>query len=104
MLVIRVLIVASATALKVRAPRLDAPGRRFNDLVDPGTRKTRLLFDQGRFDLLAFEDERHEDSFAPATLIRRQARQTVATVHKFFDFKFQDLILITEGTEDTKDA
>ena len=92
-LVIRVLIVAAATTLEVWAPRLDAPGRSFNHLVDSGTGKTRLLFDQGDFDLLAFQDEGHEDSFAPATLVRGKAGQAVAAVHEFFDFKFQDVIL-----------
>ena len=71
MFVAGVLVVASAAALKVRAPRFDASRRSRNDFLDPGARKTRFLFEQDGFHRLVLEDERNKHSLAAATLVRQ---------------------------------
>ena len=95
MFVAGVLVMAPTAALKVRAPRFNASRRSRNDFLDPGARKTRSLFEQDGVHRLVLENERNEDSLASAALVRRQAGQAIPAVYKFFNGKFQEMILQT---------
>ena len=80
-----VLIVTSATSLKIRAPWLDTLCRCCNDVIYAGASKTWFLFEQGGLDSFIFKDEGDKYGFSSATFIRRQAGKAIATVYKFFD-------------------
>ncbi len=95
MFVARVLVVATAAALKVRTARRDAFCRGSENLFGSGPRKARLLFDNNRIDGLALQNERHESGFASPPFIRGQASQTVAAVDQLLNGEFQALILQT---------
>src|SRR5271167_408231 len=55
--------------------------------------KATLLFEQRSFDLFAFKHEGDEHGFAGTVLIRRQPREAVAAIDKFFNGELQARIL-----------
>jgi len=73
MFISRVLIVATTTALKIWAARLNSLWRCRENLISLGTGKSSFLFEQDSFDPLALEYEGNEGSLAPAAFICRQA-------------------------------
>src|SRR5580698_10383161 len=85
MFVARVLILASATLLKVAASGGDAMRRRLDDFVSYGPRETRLLLHQRRVNLFRGQHKRYKHSLAPALIVRRKASQSVAAVNQFFN-------------------
>ena len=91
--VVGVLIVATATAAKVRAMRLDAMRRGLENLIGSGARKAGFIFEQGRFNFFALQHKRQEYRFTAALRIGRKASQAVAPINQFFDGKLQEMIL-----------
>src|SRR5258708_2728521 len=71
-LIIDVLILASATTLKIGASRFNPVLRRLTHPFESRACKPWLLLSQLRFDLLAIKHEWHEYSFAWPAVIGRQ--------------------------------
>src|SRR5215470_1804730 len=80
-----VLVVASAATLEVWARRINTQGRGFQDALRLGSRKSRFLFRDGRFNLLASEYEGNKYGFSPAVLVGGETGKTVAAIDQFFD-------------------
>ena len=87
MSIVRVLVVASSTALKIRACWLNAVSRRLKDLLNPASRESGLLLGQGDLGLLAIEYKRNENTLARTTLIGRKPGKPVAAINEFFDLQ-----------------
>ena len=68
-----VLVVAATAPLKIRASWLPTIRRWLQNSFQTRAREARFLLGEGSFDLLTFEDERYEDGFSRATIIRWQA-------------------------------
>ena len=100
MLVAGVLIVAAATALKIRAPRLDPSVAMPQESALPGLAQSQVSVRAGPLRPSRLQDERHEYGFASATFVSRQAGQTVAAIDELFNSEFQDLILQTLQDQD----
>lgn len=93
MLVIRVLIVAPPTSLKVGTSWSDAARGGSENFIQAGTRKPRFLFPQACFYAFAGQNERNEDGLAGAAFVSRKSCEPFATVDELFDVKSQVSIL-----------
>jgi len=80
MSIVRVLVVASSAALKIRARWLNAVSRRLKHLLNPASRESGLLLGQGDLGLLAIEYKRNENTLARATIVGWEAGETIAAV------------------------
>ena len=80
MSIVRVLVVASSAALKIRARWLNAVSRRLKHLLNPASRESGLLLGQGDFSLLTLEHKRHKNTLARATIVGWEAGETIAAV------------------------
>jgi len=85
MLTADMLIMTSTALLEVRTPRYDSMLRSTYDFFRPGPRKPRLLLNERRLHLLAFEHKGHEHSLPTSMLVSGQSRQTISAVDKFFN-------------------
>ena len=96
-IVVSVLIVASATARKIGARRRCSMRRRLHDFDGAGADETGLLVSQAGFDLFPTQNERNEYRFALSAVVGRRwgrkAGETVAAIDQLFNGKEQDLIL-----------
>ena len=92
-LVARVLIVTTPAALEIRAVRINSLQRSLQNRFRSAPREAALLFNQCRFDSLAFKHKWHEHSFTGTLLIGREACEAVAAINKFFDGELQARIL-----------
>ena len=93
MLVVGVLIVASATALEIRTSRIDASRRGRENFLQLGASEPRLLFAKDCFHAFAGQDEGHKHSFAGAVFVGRKSRQTFSAVDQLFNCESQASIL-----------
>ena len=93
MIVICVLVVATAARSEMRAGRRNAMRRCFDHRIGPGAREAGLFFRDGRLDFFSVENEGKECSFAGTAGICRKAGEAVSAIDELFDFKEQDLIL-----------
>ena len=93
MLISGVLVVAASAPAEIGTGRRDPRGGRSKDVFDSRAGKTFFLLDERGLDSLPGKYEWHEDGFARAALIGRQAREAVAAIDEFFDGKFQASIL-----------
>ena len=89
MLVIGVLIVASATAREVRASRSDASRRGCENSFQPGSSKPRLLFAKDCLHAFARQYEGHKHRFARALFVGRKPRQSFAAIDQLFNIESQ---------------
>ena len=80
MSIVRVLVVASSAALKIRARWLNAVSRRLKHLLNPASRESGLLLGQGDLGLLAIEYKRNENTLARATIVGWEAGETISAV------------------------
>ena len=83
----RLLILASATTLKIRTPRLNAMRRRLQHAFEPRARKPWLLLSKCSFDLLALKHKWHEEGFAWTAGIGWEASEPISAINKLFDFQ-----------------
>src|SRR5215472_6004020 len=93
MLISGVLVVAASAPAEIGTGRRDPRGGRSKDVFDSRAGKAFFLLDERGLDSLPGKYEWHEDGFARAALIGRQAREAVAAIDEFFDGKFQASIL-----------
>ena len=82
--VVGVLVVASAAAGEVWAARVDAIGRWSEECLEFRTGEAGFLFGDGGFDLFGGEDEGDEDGLAASVIVGGEAGQAVASVDEFF--------------------
>jgi hypothetical protein len=92
-LVTGVLVVATATAAKIWAGRLDAMGRWLDDGFHRRSRESRLLLGQGGIDFFSRQNEGDEDGLAASTVVGRQAGEAITAIDQLFDCEEQELIL-----------
>lgn len=88
-----VLVVATATATKVWAGRLDAMGRWLDDSFHRRSRESRLLLGQGGIDFFSRQNKWDEDGLAASTVVGRQAAEAITAIDQLFDCEEQELIL-----------
>ena len=87
MSIVRVLVVASSAALKVRARWLNAVSRRLKQLFNPASRESGLLLGQGDLGLFAIEYKRNENTLARTAFVGRKPRKPVAAINEFFELE-----------------
>jgi len=87
MSIVRMLVVASSTALKMRTRWLNAVSRRLKHLLNPASRESGLLLGQGDFSLLTLEHKRHKNTLARTAFIGWEAGEAVSTVNEFFELE-----------------
>ncbi len=80
-IIIGVLVLASAAAVKIRARGRDAMLRRRNNFDDMSAKKIVFGTLDVRFHLFARQNEGHQHNLAVHT------RQSISTVNQFFDFQ-----------------
>lgn len=85
MFVSGVLVMASATAGKVRAGRRDAMRRGFNNCRRVGAGEAGLLFGERGFDFLSGENKGNEDGFAATVRVGGKASEAVSAVDELFN-------------------
>jgi len=93
MFVVSVMIVASATALKVGASRIDTPGRGGENSVQLSADEPRLLFPKSCLHSFAGQDKRHKYRFARTAIVGGKPRQPVPAINQFLDVESQASIL-----------
>ena len=87
MSIVRVLVVASSAALKIRARWLNAVSRRLKQLLNPASRESGLLLGQGDLDLFAIEYKRNENTLSRTAFIGRKPGKPISTINEFFDLQ-----------------
>jgi len=85
MFVSGVLVVAPATAGKVRARRRDAVRRGFDDCGGASASEAGLFLGERGFDFLCPENKRNEDGFAATLRIGGKASKAVSAVDELFN-------------------
>ncbi len=96
--VVGVLVMASATAGVIGTWRLNAVRRRFDDCDCARAREARLFFGERSFDFFPGKNEGNKGGLAAAvvSIIWRnggKASEAVAAIDQFFDCEEQELIL-----------
>jgi hypothetical protein len=93
MFVVSVLIVASATALKVGASGIDAPGRGGKNPVQLSAHESGLLFPKSCRHSFAGQDKRDKYGSARTAIVGGKPRQPVPAINQFLDVESQASIL-----------
>ena len=85
--IIRVLVVASSAALKIRACRLNAVSRRLKQPLNSTPRESGFLLGQGNLAFFTLEYKRNENTLSRTTFIRLEPGESVSAINEFFDLQ-----------------
>ena len=93
MIVISVLIMTAAAALKVRTCRVNPVRRRLQDAVGASADKAPLVFDYRKVNVLCLQNKWNKSGFARPAIVPRKPGEAVAAIDHLFDGDVQVLIL-----------
>jgi hypothetical protein len=74
------LVVATATAAKIWAGRMDAMRRWLDDGLHRGSRESRLLLGEGGIEFFARQNKGDEDGLAASAVVGWQASEAIAAI------------------------
>ena len=104
MFVVGVLIVASATTLKVWASRIDTSRGGGENSIQLGAREPGFLLAKDSFHGFAGQHKRHKHRFARAVFVGRKSGQAFAAVDQLFNVESQARILQGQCRREREDA